>query len=53
MKNGDEQHGGIVTNLSEFGYDLVDKDGTFIAHITTGDVMCDLGVCEHEDHQHD
>lgn len=40
-----------MANLNEFGYDVVDHQGTIIMHITTGDVRCDLGVCDHEEHR--
>ena len=51
MKNGDEVQGGVVTNLNEFGYDVVDSNGEVVVHVTTGDVRCDLGVCDHAEHQ--
>jgi hypothetical protein len=51
LKNSDRIKGGTVANLNEFGYDVVDHQGTIIMHITTGDVRCDLGVCDHEEHR--
>lgn len=53
MKNGDKTQGGTVANLNEFGYDAVDDHNEVILHNTTGNVRCDLGVCDHEDHQYD
>ncbi len=42
---------GFVDNLNEFGYDVVDENGKILRHVTTGPVMCDLGVCDHENHR--
>jgi hypothetical protein len=53
MNNGDKVQRGIVANLNEFGYDVVDSNGVLVMHITIGDVMCDLGVCDHEEYQHE
>jgi hypothetical protein len=44
---------GIKTYCSTpFGYDVLDSQGTVLRHVTTGDVRCELGVCEHKEHQH-
>jgi hypothetical protein len=46
LREGEE-----VANLNEFGYDVIDRKGEVIRHVTTGDVRCDLGVCDHENHR--
>ncbi len=43
---------GTEYNHTSFGYDVASRDGEGTTHVTTGDVRCDLGVCEHPGHRY-
>jgi hypothetical protein len=51
LQNGGHVMGGTVANLTDVGYDVIDSKGNTVAHITTGPVECDLGLCQHTEHQ--